>query len=136
MLLAEASGALSVDGFGVALQDLYGLVQRDTAGVAGKLGFAFKLGGTAREPTADGRAWLEDAGFGDFHAPFARTAVKYANRRLDVEAGLVRTGTDMLVVNAGTACTLSGGASCNPGGRPVPKSRPRPTRNVASSFGN
>lgn len=95
-----ASGALSVNGFGIALQDLYGLVQRDTAGVGGKLGFTFKLGGTAREPTAEGRAWLEDAVFGDFHAPFARTEFKYGDRRLDAQAGLVRTGAEMLSVNA------------------------------------
>ncbi|HYL29942.1 MAG TPA: hypothetical protein VEU27_08480, partial [Gemmatimonadales bacterium] len=96
----EASGALSVSGFGIALQDLYGLVQRDTAGVGGTLGFTFKLGGTAREPTAEGRAWLEDAVFGDFHAPFARTEFKYGDRRFDAQAGLVRTGAEMLSVNA------------------------------------
>jgi len=96
----QATGSLSLDAFGIALQDLYGLMQLDTVGVTGSIGFTLKLGGTAREPKAEGSAWLEDAIFGDFHAPFAHTILKYDNRRLNAHAGLFRTGTEMLEVNA------------------------------------
>jgi hypothetical protein len=96
----QAVGALSVDAFGLRLQDLYGLLQRDTAGVSGTIGLTLKLAGTARDPRLEGTAWLEDAIFGDFHAPFAHTILKYGDRRLSAHAGLFRTGTEVLDVDA------------------------------------
>jgi translocation and assembly module TamB len=105
-LPGEAPGALSLEGFGIDLQDVYGILQRDTAGTSGKVGFSFAIGGTTRDPTADGGAWLEDAIFGDFHAPFAHTTIKYDRRRLDGHAGIFRTGTEVLEVNANVPLDL------------------------------
>jgi translocation and assembly module TamB len=99
-LPGDVSGALSLDAFGIDLRDVYGLIQRDTAGASGEIGFTLTLGGTAREPKAEGTAWLEDAIFGDFQAPFAHTIIKYDSRRLDAHAGIFRTGTEVLEVNA------------------------------------
>ena len=49
-----APGQLTLDGFGLGLRDLYGLMQVDTSGVGGGLGFRLDVRGTAREPLIEG----------------------------------------------------------------------------------
>ncbi|HET7599601.1 MAG TPA: translocation/assembly module TamB domain-containing protein [Gemmatimonadales bacterium] len=96
----DRAGALQVDAFGVGLQDLWGLLQKDTTGVSGAMGTSLAVAGTAAEPRVEGSAWLQDAVFGEFKAPFAHTVVQYANRRLQAHAGVYRTGSEIVEVTA------------------------------------
>lgn len=95
-----APGSLRLEAFGIGLRDLYGLLQLDTAGVGGGLGFTLDVRGTAREPLIDGSVRLEDAVVREARIPFAHTMVRYQNRRLTAHAGLIRTGAELLEVNA------------------------------------
>ncbi len=96
----DRPGSLTLDAFGVSLKDLYGLLQRDTAGVGGAAGLSLEVGGTARSPQIRGSVLLEDGVFGEFKAPFAHTVVDYAGQKLQAHAGVFRTGTEVLEVNA------------------------------------
>ena len=95
-----APGDLAVDVQGLDLQDLYGLLQRDTLGVAGDVGLTLQVGGTAADPTLRGIARLSDGRFGDFLAPLVQGVVNYESRRLDANLDLWRTGEDILQVEA------------------------------------
>jgi translocation and assembly module TamB len=97
---ASAPGALTVDVLGLDLHDLYGILGRDTLGVAGDVGLAVQVGGTSTAPTLRGIARLADGRFGDFHAPLVEGVVNYANRRLDANLDLWRTGEDILQIEA------------------------------------
>ena len=96
----SAPGALTVELQGLDLRDLYALIQRDTAGVAGDVGLTLEVGGTARAPTLRGLARLSDAHFGDFLAPFVQAVLNYQDRRLDANLDLWRTGENILQVEA------------------------------------
>ncbi|HEY8256338.1 MAG TPA: hypothetical protein VIG08_01660, partial [Gemmatimonadales bacterium] len=96
----SAPGDLTVDVQGLDLQDLYGLLQRDTTGVAGDVGLALQVGGTAEAPTLRGIARLADGRFGDFQSPLVEGVVNYADRRLDANLDLWRTGENILQVEA------------------------------------
>ncbi len=96
----DGPGALSLDLAGLDLGDLYGLLQRDTTGVGGELGMNLEIGGTARTPTVRGSARLGEGRFGDFRAPFVQGVVNYAERRLDANLNLWRTGENILEVEA------------------------------------
>jgi len=95
-----APGDLTVDVQGLDLHDLYGLLERDTLGVAGDVGLALQVGGTAAAPTLRGIARLADGRFGDFQAPFIQGVVNYEDRRLDANLDLWRTGENILQVEA------------------------------------
>lgn len=95
-----APGDLTVDVQGLDLQDLYGLLERDTLGVAGDVGLALRVGGTSAAPTLRGIANLADGRFGDFQAPFIQGVINYEDRRLDANLDLWRTGEDVLQVEA------------------------------------
>ena len=97
---ASIPGALTVDVLGLDLHDLYGLIGRDTLGVAGDVGLSMQVGGTSGAPTLRGIGRLADGRFGDFHAPLVEGVVNYANRRLDTNLDLWRTGEDILQVEA------------------------------------
>jgi translocation and assembly module TamB len=79
---------------------VYGLLQRDTAGVGGELGLSLDIGGTRREPTFRGTVRLGEGRFGDFRAPFVLGVLNYAGRRLDANLNLWRTGENILEVEA------------------------------------
>jgi hypothetical protein len=96
----DRPGQLEIEAFGVGLKDLYGLLQKDTSGVSGSAGISLDVGGTAASPTIQGSAWLEDAIFGEFKAPFAHTVLDYADRKLQAHAGVYRTGNEVVEVNA------------------------------------
>jgi translocation and assembly module TamB len=96
----EEPGQLAIQVFGLDLHDFYGLIQRDTLGVAGEVGLDLQVGGTARAPTIRGTARLGEARFGEFRAPFAQGVVNYEARRLDANLDLWRTGTRVLEIEA------------------------------------
>ncbi len=97
---AKRPGALAIEVVGLDLHDLYGILQRDTLGVAGDLGLDLQVGGTATAPTLRGSAKLADSRFGDFQAPFIQGVVNYEGHRLDANLDLWRTGEDILQVAA------------------------------------
>jgi translocation and assembly module TamB len=95
---ATKPGSLTIDIVGLDLHDLYGILQRDTLGVAGEVGLDLQVGGTAAAPTLQGSARLADGRFGDFQAPFIEGVVKYEDRRVDAKLDLWRTGEDIVQV--------------------------------------
>jgi translocation and assembly module TamB len=96
----SSSGSLLVRVLGLDMQDAYGLLQRDTSGIGGAVGLDMRVGGTAEMPTLRGAATLEGGRFGDFQAPFLQGVVDYADRRLETDLLLWRTGENVLDVGA------------------------------------
>ena len=94
----EDPGQLAIQVEGLDLHDLYGLLQRDTLGVAGQVGLDLQIRGTARSPTIQGSAHLGEGRFGEFRAPFIQGVVNYADRRLDANLNLWRTGMRVLEI--------------------------------------
>jgi autotransporter translocation and assembly factor TamB len=94
----SSEGSLAVRILGLDLHDVYGLLQRDTTGVNGEVGLDLRLGGTAAAPTMRGTMSLNAARFGDFQAPFMEGVVDYANRKLDANLLLWRTGENVLQI--------------------------------------
>jgi translocation and assembly module TamB len=95
-----SAGSLQVRVLGLDLHDAYGLLQRDTLGVSGELGLDVRVGGTAERPTLRGTMALDGGKFGDFNAPFLQGVVDYADRRLETDLLLWRTGKKVLDVGA------------------------------------
>ena len=95
-----SAGSLLVRVLGLDLHDAYGLLQRDTLGVSGELGLDVRVGGTAERPTLRGSMTLDGGKFGDFNAPFLQGVVDYADRRLETNLLLWRTGKNVLDVGA------------------------------------
>jgi translocation and assembly module TamB len=96
----KAPGDLQVQLLGLDVHDVYGLLQRDTAGVHGEVELDVQIGGTAAAPTFRGLARLADARFGDFQSPFVQGVLNYESRRLDANLDLWRTGENLLQVEA------------------------------------
>ncbi|MBA3659130.1 MAG: translocation/assembly module TamB domain-containing protein [Gemmatimonadales bacterium] len=96
----DAAGRLAVRVLGLDLDDIYGLLRRDTAGVDGDIGLELTIGGTARRPTLEGTATIADGRFGSFRAPFLAGTLKYADRRFTTAISLWRTGDRVLQVEA------------------------------------
>lgn len=96
----SSEGSMQVRVVGLDLHDAYGLLQRDTLGVSGELSLDMRVGGTAEMPTLRGRATLDGGRFGDFQAPFLQAVVDYADRRLETNVLLWRTGKNVLDVGA------------------------------------
>ncbi|MEA2712621.1 MAG: translocation and assembly module TamB [Gemmatimonadales bacterium] len=97
-LPGSSEGSLTVRLLGLDMHDVYGLLQRDTTGIAGDIGVDVHLGGTAEAPTMRGTMSVDAARFGDFQAPFVEGVVNYADRRLEANLLLWRTGENMLQV--------------------------------------
>jgi translocation and assembly module TamB len=93
---SEGSLALRVLGFD--LHDAYGLLQRDTTAIAGEVGLDVRVGGTLEAPTLRGTTTLDRGRFGDFQAPFVQGVVDYANRNLEANLLLWRTGENVLQI--------------------------------------
>lgn len=93
-------GDLAVRLVGLDVQDLYGLLQQDTAGVGGNLAADLRIGGTARSPTIRGSASARGPVFGEVRAPLARAVLNYADRRLQSNLTFWRTGEPILEVEA------------------------------------
>ena len=103
----SSPGSLTVRVLGLDLHDAYGLLQRDTTGVSGELGLDVQVGGTAEMPTLRGTTTLDGATFGDFRAPFVQGLVNYADRRLDADLLLWKTGQNVLEVKASLPLDLA-----------------------------
>jgi translocation and assembly module TamB len=97
---SDEPGAMALEVVGLDLGDFYRLIRRDTTGVDGELGLSVEIGGTARAPTFRGTARLGDGRFGDFRSPFVQGVLNYAERRLDANLTLWRTGENILEVEA------------------------------------
>jgi TamB, inner membrane protein subunit of TAM complex len=96
----KAPGDLGVQLLALDLHDVYGLLQRDTLGVAGEVELDLQVGGTAAAPTLRGLARMADGRFGDFQSPFIQGALNYQDRKLDANLDLWRTGENLLQVEA------------------------------------
>lgn len=96
----SSPGSMVVRAVGLDLHDVYGLLQRDTLGIAGEVGLDVQVGGTAERPTFRGTATLDAGRFGDFQAPFLQGVVDYADRRLETDLLLWKTGKNVLDVGA------------------------------------
>ncbi len=93
-------GELTVEALGIDLRDLYGILQWDTAGVAGSIALDARVAGTAAAPSIRGTGSLADARFGDFRAPFVQGVIDYASQRLEANLFLWRTGQQVLQIEA------------------------------------
>jgi translocation and assembly module TamB len=89
---------LAVRLLGLDIHDVYGLLQRDTTGIAGEVGLDLRLGGTAEAPTMRGTMSLDAARFGEIQAPFVEGVIDYADRKLEANLLLWRTGENVLQV--------------------------------------
>lgn len=99
-LPARSEGNLEVQLHGLGLQDIYGLLQQDTTGVAGELSLDLRVNGTARAPRLRGSASLRGPVFGEVRAPLARAVLNYENRLLQSNVTFWRTGEPILEVEA------------------------------------
>jgi translocation and assembly module TamB len=97
---AKAPGQLAIEVVGFDLHDLYDLLQRDTTGVTGDVGLDLQVSGTAAAPLLRGTATLGAARFGEFRSPLVQGVINYAERRLDANLDLWRTGERVLEVEA------------------------------------
>jgi autotransporter translocation and assembly factor TamB len=93
-------GDLTISAVGVDLRDVYTLLELDTAGIAGSIQLDVAVGGTARAPTLQGTGSLSDLAVGELGSPFVQGIVNYANRRLDANLLLWRTGAPVLRVES------------------------------------
>jgi len=96
----DGPGALKAEGFGIKLVNVYDIVGRDTTGVQGDIGFDIEFAGTADAPTFRGTAKLSDAQFSDARLPYIESILNYADRRLDANFLLWRSGTPVMRVEA------------------------------------
>ena len=101
------SGRLNISGKGIALTDLYALMQKDTTGIAGAISLDVELTGTAAAPTISGTGAAGDLVLGDFRAPFLQGVFDYRNQRLDANLLLWRTGVNVLRVEANLPLDLA-----------------------------
>ena len=100
LLPMNAPGDLTASAFGLDLRDVYDLIGRDTTGVRGHIGFDLEASGTAEAPAFRGTVSLADAQFGDAMMPYVEGVLNYADRRLDANMLLWRTGDPVLRVEA------------------------------------
>ncbi len=96
----SAPGTLEVSAVGIEVADLYDLLQRDHGTVAGMASMDITLTGTAIDPIIRGTGSLTGGVFGDFQAPFARTAFYYNEQVLSTNLSFFRTGRPVLEVDA------------------------------------
>jgi autotransporter translocation and assembly factor TamB len=93
-------GGLSLAVLGVDLKDIYTVLQRDTVGVSGTISLTGELGGTAARPTLDGALAVEGLRIEAASLPLAQGTVHYADRRLEANLSLWRSGEPVLQLDA------------------------------------
>ena len=93
-------GDLTISAVGLGVRDLYALLELDTTGIAGSLQLDLAVGGTARAPTIQGTGSLADLTVGELGSPFVQGVVNYADRTLDANLLLWRTGVPVLRVES------------------------------------
>ena len=99
-LPADGTGALDLSAIGVPIEDVYALLQRDPSTVSGIASLDVNLTGTTRVPVLRGTGSITGGVFGDFRAPFGRTAFYYLDEVLSANLSFFRTGRTVLEVDA------------------------------------
>jgi autotransporter translocation and assembly factor TamB len=94
------AGALEVNAFGIDLRDVYGLLELDTAGIAGTIQTDLTIGGTADRPSLQGAGSFADLSFGEFGSPYVQAVFNYGERRLQTNLLLWKTGQPVLRMEA------------------------------------
>src|SRR5439155_18097070 len=92
------SARVSLDG--CPLTGVYAVLQQDTVGVGGELRASVAATGTRDKRAYTGAFAFSNASFGSFSAPFMDGDLDYANRRLNGEVHLWRSGQQVLNVTA------------------------------------
>lgn len=100
-------GRLRVQALGVDLRGIYALLDRDTTGIGGTIQVNLEVAGTAARPTLQGTASVEDLSFGELGSPYVQGVVDYADRRLEVNLLLWRTGQPVLRVESALPLDLA-----------------------------
>jgi hypothetical protein len=80
------------------LPDLWAVLQRDTAAVAGQLNGTFRIEGRASAPEMHGSFSLRDAMFSEYRTPLVDGSIDYRARRLTGTLNTWRGGTRILTV--------------------------------------
>jgi translocation and assembly module TamB len=93
-------GVLDVSAFGIDLRDVYALLELDTTGIGGTAQLDFLVGGTAARPTLQGTGSFSDLSFGELGSPFVQGIVNYADRQLEADLLMWKTGQPVLRVEA------------------------------------
>lgn len=106
-LPGSSPGELRIDAFGLAINDIYALMQRDTSGVQGAIQADLVLGGTAEYPTLTGTAALSDFSLGDFGSPFVQAVMNYNQQRLEATLLMWKTGEPVLRAEADLPINLA-----------------------------
>lgn len=96
----DGAGDMTIDAFGIDLKSLYAIAGHDPGTISGRLGGSFHLGGTAAEPTFTGNAQLDGLAMGDSHLPYLEGVLNYADRRLNADILLWRTGDRVMTLEA------------------------------------
>ncbi|MEZ4586825.1 MAG: translocation/assembly module TamB domain-containing protein [Gemmatimonadales bacterium] len=109
-LPGRQAARLQVNAFGIGLQELYALAQRDTTGVAGQVALDGRIEGTKNAPRLRGSGAVTGAVLGEFRAPLVRGVFNYDERRLQSNLTFWRTGDPVLNVDASLPLDLSFGA--------------------------
>ncbi len=100
-------GELTVSAQGVDLRDVYTLLQLDTTAIGGAVQLDVTVGGTAEKPTLRGTGSFADLSFGGFGSPFVQGIVDYAERRLDANLLMWKTGQPVLRIEAALPLDLA-----------------------------
>jgi hypothetical protein len=85
-------GELNLTALGIQLREIYGLLQRDTAGIGGVIALDARLSGTGSAPEIRGSGSITGPVFGDFQAPLMRAAFDYREHVLRGNLTFWRTG--------------------------------------------
>ena len=94
-----SEGSLAVRMLGLDLQDVYGLLQRDTSSLAGEVGLDVRFGGTAqRRPSRHHELGRPSSVISS--PRLSQGVVDYADRRLEANLLLWRTGENVLQVES------------------------------------
>jgi autotransporter translocation and assembly factor TamB len=94
----RADAHLQIVGFPLA--GVYELLERDTAGVGGRLAATVGLSGTRARPEYHGSLALSDGSIGEFRTPYVDGTFEYADQRLEAALHLWRSGQQILNVTA------------------------------------
>ncbi len=99
-LPVDGTGTFDLSAVGVAIEDVYAVLQRDPSTVSGISSMDVNLTGTARQPVIRGTGSITGGVFGDFRAPFGRTAFYYTDEVLSANLSFFRTGRTVVEVDA------------------------------------
>jgi hypothetical protein len=80
------------------LQDVWAVLQRDTAAVAGELSGTLRAGGTGRAPEIEASFSMRDAMFSEYRTPLVDGTVNYRDRRMTGTLSTWRAGERIVTV--------------------------------------